>query len=269
MELPGDPAKWRAQPSFANYLFVQGRLRAIEGHLDEGLETLLACERVARETRSPNPAVNLPWRSEAALLAAHLGAEDRAQKLFAEEVRLARAFGAPLALGVALRTAGLLTRGADGLEHLANAIGVLERAGTNLELARTLTEQGASLRRAGLRRDARAPLRRGLDLATSCGAVALSRRAREELVAAGARPRRERISGIEALTASELRVAQLAARGLTNRQIAQALFVTMRTVSAHLGHAYAKLDIGDRAQLAAVLSADRLGAPGQPDPPEL
>jgi DNA-binding NarL/FixJ family response regulator len=110
------------------------------------------------------------------------------------------------------------------------------------------------LRRAGRRRDAREPLRRALDLATRCGALAISRRAREELIAAGAKPRRERISGADALTASELRVAQLAAQGLTNRQIAQALFITMRTVSAHLGQVYSKLDIGDRAQIASALS---------------
>ncbi len=140
---------------------------------------------------------------------------------------------------------------------------LLEHTGTLVELARTLTDHGAALRRAGRRRDAREPLRRGLDLATSCGALAISRRAREELIAAGAKPRRERISGVEALTASELRVAQLAAQGLTNRQIAQALFITMRTVSAHLGHAYAKLDITDRAQLPAALSEERrVGALG-------
>lgn len=143
-----------------------------------------------------------------------------------------------------------------GLEQLAEAAAMFERAGTGLELARTLTEQGALLRRVGRRRDAREPLRRGLDLATGCGALAISRRAREELIAAGAKPRRERISGVEALTASELRVARLAAQGLTNRQIAQALFITMRTVSAHLGQAYSKLDIGDRAQLASLLSVD-------------
>ncbi|MBV8219278.1 MAG: helix-turn-helix transcriptional regulator [Solirubrobacterales bacterium] len=114
------------------------------------------------------------------------------------------------------------------------------------------------MRRLGRRRDARPPLRRALDLATRCGALGISRRAREELIAAGAKPRRERISGVEALTASELRVAQLAAQGLTNRQIAQALFITMRTVSAHLGQAYSKLDIADRAQLAPALSSDRL-----------
>ena len=200
--------------------------------------------------------MNLPWRSDAALVAARLGANDRARHLLAEELRLAQAFGAPHALGVALRAAGLLG-GSEELEQLGEAEVLLERAGTLVELARTLTDHGAALRRAGRRRDAREPLRRGLDLATSCGALAISRRAREELIAAGAKPRRERISGVEALTASELRVALLAAQGLTNRQIAQALFITMRTVSAHLGHAYAKLDITDRAQLPAALSEER------------
>jgi DNA-binding CsgD family transcriptional regulator len=264
LELPGDPSRWRAQPSYVSYLFALARVHVARGSLDEGLRALLECERVVQETNSPNPAVNLPWRSEAALLAARLGADGRAEELAAEEVRLARAFGAPHALGIALRAAGLLGTGSEGLEQLAGAELLLERAGTVMELARTLTEHGASLRRAGRRRDAREPLRRGLDLATHCGALAISRRAREELIAAGARPRRERISGIEALTASELRVAELAAQGLTNRQIAQALFITMRTVSAHLGHVYAKLDIADRTQLVSLLSADPVHADQSP-----
>jgi DNA-binding CsgD family transcriptional regulator len=254
LELPGDPERWRAQPSFASYVFALGRVRATQGHLDEALGILLECEQLVRETNALNPAVNLPWRSEAALLAARLGAEDRAEALAGQELRLARGFGAPHAVGVAMRAAGLVARGEEGIEHLAEAEALLERAGARLELARTLTEHGAALRRDGRRRDAREPLRRALDLATRCGALAISRRAREELIAAGAKPRRERIGGVEALTASELRVAGLAAQGLTNRQIAQALFITMRTVSAHLGHAYDKLDMADRAQLAAVLS---------------
>ena len=193
-----------------------------------------------------------------------MGAEDRAEELVAEDVGLARAVGAPHALGIALRAAGLIAGGNRGLERLAEAATVLERSGVDLELARTLTDQGAALRRAGRRRDARAPLRRALDLAMRCGAIALARRAREELVAAGAKPRRERISGVAALTASELRVAQMAAQGLTNRQIAQALFITMRTVSAHLGHVYSKLDISDRAQLPAVLSVERTETANEP-----
>jgi DNA-binding CsgD family transcriptional regulator len=258
LELPGEPNRWRAQPSFVSYLVAAGRLRAAQGALEEGLEVLLECEQVVEQTSCPNPAVNLPWRSDAALLAGRLGAHRRAHELVAEELRLARAFGAPHALGFALRAAGLLGSGSEEAQQLAEAELHLERAGTLVELARTLTEHGASLRRAGRRGEARELLRRGLDLASRCGALAVSRRARDELIAAGAKPRRERISGVESLTASELRVAQLAAQGLTNRQIAQALFITMRTVSAHLGHAYAKLDIADRAQLSATLSEGRL-----------
>jgi DNA-binding CsgD family transcriptional regulator len=254
LDLPGASDRWRAQPSFVSYLVAAARVHVSRGQLDDGLHMLLACEDVVAETSCPNPAVNLPWRSDAALLAARLGEGDRARRLVAEEVRLARAFGAPHALGVALRAGGILGTESEGPDQLAEAVTLLERAGTLLELARALTERGAWLRRGGRRRDAREPLRRGLDLATRCGAVAISRRAREELIAAGAKPRRERVSGVEALTASELRVAGLAAQGLTNRQIAQALFITMRTVSAHLGHAYAKLDITDRTQLPTALS---------------
>ena len=94
-----------------------------------------------------------------------------------------------------------------------------------------------------------------LDLAAGCGA-ARAARTREELVAAGARPRRERLSGGEALTASERRVAQMAATGMTNREIAQALFVTMKAVALHLTRAYEKLDIAGRAQLSHALGAE-------------
>jgi DNA-binding CsgD family transcriptional regulator len=171
-------------------------------------------------------------------------------------LRRARAFGAPRTLGIALRTAGLVEGGDPGLERLAEAVTVLNRSEAVLELARALIDYGSALRRFGRRRDAREPLRRGLDAASRCGAVVLAQRAREELLAAGARPRRERISGAAALTASELRVARLAAEGLTKRQIAQALFVSMSTVSTHLGHVYAKLDINDRRQLASALIGD-------------
>ena len=125
-----------------------------------------------------------------------------------------------------------------------------------LELARSLTEQGAALRRMGHTRDAVQPLRRALDLASRCGALVLAQRAREELVVAGARPRRERIRGVDSLTASELRVARMAETGMTNRQIAEALFVTIRTVTTHLGHVYQKLDVSGREQLADAIAAD-------------
>jgi DNA-binding CsgD family transcriptional regulator len=123
-----------------------------------------------------------------------------------------------------------------------------------LEHARALVDLGAALRRGGRRREARATLAEGLDAAHVCGGHRLAERARDELRAAGARPHRERLYGPEALTASERRVSQLAADGLTNRQIAQALFVTSKTVEMHLSHAYAKLGITGREELSPTLS---------------
>jgi len=121
------------------------------------------------------------------------------------------------------------------------------------ERARSLTEYGAALRRAGRRREAREPLREALELADRCGALRTARRAREELLATGARPRRAARSGADSLTPSERRVCRLATEGLSNREIAQALFVTVRTVEGHLTQAYMKLDIASREQLAAAL----------------
>ena len=238
-----------------SFAYAVGRLRAANGHPSEGLQALMACERLNAEMRAPNPAANLPWRADAALLATQLGDSDTARRLIEENLELAIAFGAPQAIGVALRTAGLLEGGDAGLANLAAAVSVLEGTDYPLHLARALVEQGAAMRRAGRRRDALQSLRRGLDLAADCGALALSRRAREELVAAGARPRRERIWGPNALTASELRVARMAADGMSNPQIAQALFISRKTVTLHLTRVYQKLGIEARAQLAESLSS--------------
>ena len=94
-----------------------------------------------------------------------------------------------------------------------------------------------------------------MELAEISGAVRLAERARTELAATGARPRSVRLSGVESLTASERRVAEMAAEGLTNRQIAQALFVTPKTVEVHLSSVYRKLEISSRSELARVLPA--------------
>jgi DNA-binding CsgD family transcriptional regulator len=262
LALPGDHQLRLAQDTCVSYVYALGRLKAAQGRLREGLDTLLECERLVGEINVPNPSARPQWRPVAALLSAELGERDRARELAAEHIRLASAFGAPEALAIGLRAAGLIEGGNRGLEQLAQAVVLLDGRGHNLELARTLTEQGAALRRAGHRRHAREPLRRGLDLATSCGALVLGKRAREELIATGARPRRERLRGADALTAGELRVARMAANGMTNRQIAQALFITIRTVTTHLGHAYQKLDITGREQLVAKLAEQTATALG-------
>jgi len=124
-----------------------------------------------------------------------------------------------------------------------------------VELARALTDLGALQRRLGNRADAREHLRRGLDLAHRNGALALAERAREELIIAGARPRRDALRGRDSLTASEHRITALAAQGRTNNQIAQALFITSRTVETHLTSAYSKLGISSRRELATALES--------------
>jgi DNA-binding CsgD family transcriptional regulator len=109
-------------------------------------------------------------------------------------------------------------------------------------------------RRAGQRSEAREVLRAGLDLAHRCGADGLGARATEELAACGARPRRMLLTGPESLTAAERRVATLAGRGMSNPEIAQALYVSRKTVETQLASVYRKLDINSRGQLPAALS---------------
>ena len=232
----------------------RGRLRILRRQPGAALDDLLGAGDLFARLRMPSPTV-APWRSDAALARLALGAEDEARSLAAEEVALARAFGAPRALGIALRAAGLAEGGAAGIEVLREAAGVFEGSAARLEHARALADLGAALRRAGRRAESRDLLRLGLDLAHRCGAGALAERARIELVAAGGRPRRLVLRGLDALTPSERRVAQMAAGGLSNREIAQQLFVTTRTVEGHLTHAYQKLDIGSREGLASALAA--------------
>ncbi len=162
-------------------------------------------------------------------------------------------FGAPRGLGVARRVRGLAVGGKKGIEVLSEAVAVLGNWVGRLEHARALTDLGAALRRANRRSDAQEPLREGLSLARRCGAFALAQRAHDELEATGARPRKILRTGVDALTPSERRIARMAADGMANKEIAQALFVTVRTVETHLSHTYVKLEIDSRGQLAGAL----------------
>ena len=234
-------------------LAARGRLRLAELRPAAALDDLLAAGELLGRLRSLSPTI-APWRSDAALAQLALGAKAEARALAAEEVALAEAFGAPRALGVALRAAGLAEDGTRGIELLRQAVAVLEGSAARLEHARAMADLGAALRRAGHRAESREILRPALDLAHRCGALALTERTRTELIAAGGRPRRLVLSGLDSLTPSERRVAQLAAAGLPNHEIAQHLFITTRTVEGHLTHAYQKLDITSREQLPAALA---------------
>jgi DNA-binding CsgD family transcriptional regulator len=241
-----------AAPGHIRYLQTRARLRAALGDLAQALDDLIACDRLEQEWEIRTPALST-WRSEAAPLLASLGRHDEARAAAREELERCTAFGAPGPLGVALRTLGLLEPGLPGIRLLEQAAACLQRSPARLEHAVTLLELGAATRRAGRRADAREPLRDALELARACGADTIAVRAHDELVATGARPRRDPTESRSNLTAAESRVARMAADGMTNREIAQALFLTENTIETHLRSVFRKLEIRSRSQLARSL----------------
>ena len=242
-------------PWINELLFQRGRLRLAQGRLDEGIADLIEAGRREEATGRINPAAT-PWASSVAVALAARGRADEARAGVHEELRRAREWGVARPIGVALRALGLLEGGEEGIALLREAVAELERSPARLEHARALTDLGAALRRANRRAEAREPLREALETARAGGAVAVARRAHEELTATGERLRPLAAAGAEALTPSERRVAELAAGGQTNREIAQGLFLTIKTVETHLSASYRKLDISSRRELAAALSAE-------------
>jgi DNA-binding CsgD family transcriptional regulator len=193
------------------------------------------------------------WRSAKGQALARLGRHDEGIALLEAELADARAFGAPGAIGPTLRVLGTL-RGGDGPGTLEEAVAVLAPSPARLEHDRALAALGTALRQAKRPTEARDPLRAALELAVACDAPGLAEHVRTELYATGARPRTDALGGVAALTASERRVAERAAAGETNRDIAQALFVTPKTVEVHLSNAYRKLGIRSRRELPAAFA---------------
>ena len=254
LEVSGMDGKLPEMLQFLPVMQSRGRLRLAQGATAAGIDDLLGAHRLLARLGITNPA-GTHCRSIAAVAVAQLGRIDEARELLENELSAARRFGAHGTLGISLRAAGVIERGSVGIDYLREAVAQLERSPARLELARARADLGGALRRAGKRREAQLELRQALDLADRCGGKEVAERARAELRITGARPRRARIGGVEALTASERRVAQLAAEGPTNRQIAQALFVSQPTVVTHLSHCYQKLNVNSRQQLAAELSS--------------
>ena len=233
--------------------YASGLLGAAAGNHEGAVEELRASALDELALGRENPAM-LPWRSAAALSLSKLGRHEEARGLAADELRRAQSFGAPRAMGIALRADALVGPPADRSDGLVAALNVLAPSPARLEHARVLLDLGGTLRAAGQRTAAREPLLEALALAARCGAKALERRARTELAAIGVRPRATDRSGVDSLTPSERRVVELAATGATNREIAQTLFVTEKTVETHLGRAFRKLDVSSRRQLPDVLA---------------
>jgi DNA-binding NarL/FixJ family response regulator len=235
------------------FQFARGRLRHAQGRNDEAAADLNALH----ERRTRNGTIRSPFLQAGAALArplVALGERERAHEVAAADLLQARRWGAPVPLSRALRATALATVGPASLDALEQAVVVLSDSPALLERAHALHELGAALRRANRRAEARGPLREALALARGCGAVLLAKQAHDELAATGERVRRWTPIGVESLTPSERRVAEMAASGMTNRQIAQTLYLTVKTIETHLGAAYDKLGIRSRRELPDVLA---------------
>lgn len=199
-----------------------------------------------------------PWRIAAARAHLGLGDGERARVLIAAQRPITDLWDTPRLHAATLRAEARIVEGDEAVDRLRSAVEHVAGSPSRLELARSLVALGESLRRGGQRVECREPLREGLELAQRCGALPLAERAAAELRATGARARKVLLSGAASLTASELRICRLAAEGLTNREIAQDLWVTRKTVETHLSHAFRKLDVRGRDELSAALDGDQV-----------
>jgi DNA-binding CsgD family transcriptional regulator len=242
-------------PGLPNNMLLASRgiLRLAQGRAGEAVDDLVEFGRRDELWGGANPLASR-WRSHASLALTATGDTARAREMALDDLGRARQWGAASGIGTALRATALAEGGGAGVDRLRAAVDVLERSPARLEHAHALTELGAALRRGNQRRAARDALREGLEIAERCGARAIVERARTELRAAGGRSSDPWGRGAQRLTASERRVAELAAEGQSNPEIAQALFVTRKTVETHLGSVYRKLDISGRGKLRRALA---------------
>jgi len=233
-------------------LFSRALIRQAQGRLREAADEFVELrDRTVAEAGASNP--EYPPGAYGARVLAALGEPERAQELADWEVAHARRWGAPSVVAEAVAARGAVTPGEAGIELLEEAVALAAMTQARLVHATALSDLGAALRRARRRSDAREPLREALTIARSCGAAPLAQRVASELEATGEHVPRHTPIGAESLTPSERRVAEMAATGMTNREIAAARYVTIKTVESHLRAAYDKLGIRSRGELAAAL----------------
>ncbi|MDV6285054.1 helix-turn-helix transcriptional regulator [Rhodococcus jostii] len=240
------------------FYMARGRLRLLQSDFHGASDDFLRVGKLLENNRFHNPGYMLaPWRSLAGRALHAAGRTEAAIELIDRDIELARQFGLCSTLGSALRERALVASPNPEIALLEESVTVLESAESSpLELARTLIELGSAQRRIGKKVRSRETLREALDLAHRSGATAVERQAHQELLVSGARPRRQVIHGLNALTPSEQRIAALFADGLTTRSIAETLYLTMSTVEWHRRNIYRKLDIDSRDALRAALDSD-------------
>ncbi|MFD3451102.1 ATP-binding protein [Streptomyces sp. NPDC058691] len=245
----GEP--FPAAVTFPDAQTVYGELLLARGLVKDAITQLSTVGRRLDPRGMRNPAWS-PWQLHLALAEAQ-DTPDRARATAAEAVERARQYGTASTIGQALRVAAEVAPEPERLKLLQEAVSHLERSPAGYELARALVDHGAALRREAHLQDAAEQLYRGLETAVHCGADALAERARDELAAAGLRPRRLRATETDALTAQERAAAAHAARGADEADIAAALGVDGDTVTRLLSAVYRKIGT-DRAGLPRALS---------------
>jgi ATP/maltotriose-dependent transcriptional regulator MalT len=257
----GDLERGERELKFGEKYLVPGTQRIIwlgaklnllveQGKNEEALATCELIESAGMDAMIQNPGW-LPWRSLKAEALDGLDRTPEALELAATEVEMARRWGAPKALGRALRIHGQLKR-RKGLSEIEESVAVLKDSPAILEYGWSLAALGTALRHERKGVEAREPLGEALEIAVRAGAIGLERHVKDEIAATGAAPRVTDFQGMAALTPSEKRVAGLAVDGMTNREIAQSLFVTPKTIEVHLSNVYRKLDVKSRRELPGV-----------------
>ena len=248
-----DPEPWVKTVPYAMLLEARARIRMATGDLDAAVADLVGAGELMTAMGATHPFC--PWRARLGLVRALQGDLVAGREEIEMGLQQARGADVPRPLGIALHARGLVARvdGGDGIDDMTGAVEALGQSGALVEQARALVDLGASLLADGRQEDARAQLHEAGRLARRTGASDVGERADYHLRRAGGRPATGAATRPGGLTDSELRVARLATRGLTNAQIASELVVTPHTVRFHLGRAYRKLDVSGRDELPEAL----------------
>ena len=242
-------ALWGAGLMRGWYFDAQGRLALARG---DGAAAYDAFTKAGqRFTAAGGDGAWCEWRGGLALSARALGDHAAARRWAGQAVQVATRFGPASRIASALRVSAVVAEDPAEQERLLRrALDELSGSDATLDRAHTLVALGGVMRRTGRRRDCRDILRQGREVARSCSAWALTQYATEELESSGARRTTQPLTGLDALTGAELRVVELAVSGRSNREIADTLFVSRKTVESHLSNSYRKLGVTGRTELA-------------------
>jgi DNA-binding NarL/FixJ family response regulator len=248
-----DEDEYKQLPEFGLFLEARGRWHVISERPDEARADLEEAARRLQSSRYLSQPTMSAWPQYLVRASVGTAHHERAAEVAEGFLERARRWGAPRGVSLALRTVALLEESDDSIAMLREAVAHSERSEAMVERALAQVALGRALIEAGHKAEARDWLRRGIHQARQHGVFLLAAQGLRLISDAGGRPRRLALTGVESLTPSERRVAQMVASGLSNRAVAEALFVTVKAVEAHLGKVYRKLGISSRLELGDAL----------------